>query len=273
LLSLIGLIIVVYGSFIEPRILTVTDVDIDLPIKTHLKIAVISDFEIGPYTPPSLIPRIVRRVNNLLPDIVLLPGDFIYTDSFDINTLAPLAKLNPALGTFAVLGNHESGRYRNAFSFQPIRRNDYREEITLYLESLGIHVIRNAKRIIELPDESLYIAGIEDLWSNEDRLDHALSGIPKESPTILLSHNPSIIEDSRINDIDLIVSGHTHGGQIRLPVFGSLAPLPTTIGREFDQGLFSISTKTTLAITRGIGETNTRVRLFAPPEILLLRTY
>ena len=107
---------------------------------------------------------------------------------------------------------------------------------------------------------------------NEDNIGAALDGIADDLPIILLSHNPSVINQNDSLQADLIVSGHTHGGQIRLPGIGPLGGVPTDIDQKYDQGTFAINNHTTLAITRGLGESSPRARLFAWPEILLLET-
>jgi uncharacterized protein len=272
LLGVCGFLLTVYGSFIEPHILTVTRGTIDLPLKTPLKIAILSDLEVGLYTPHSTIRRAIQQTNDLLPDVVLIAGDFMFEEFGDMEILKELKKLNTTMGVYAVFGNHDSGEYRNIFTSNRIQREDQRARLRELLEEAGVTVLQNEKVTLSLPGESLVIAGIQDVWTLQENIDTALAGIPSQTTTILLSHNPSIISDPQSHKAHLIVSGHTHGGQIRLPFIGALPPIPISIDQTYDQGLFTIDRDTILAITRGLGETNARARLFAWPEIMLLQT-
>ena len=261
--------IVVYGSFVEPQIITVTEHMIDLEISEPITIAVVSDFHVGPFKGKRFVQKVVRTINNSLPDLVLLVGDYIYTEDADLSDLNPLGTIRASLGTFGVLGNHDQGQYatilgKRYFSF------NRGEDIADTLESLGIHMLRNTHEIVPLNLGSITIAGIDDMWTADADMAGALRDIPEETPTILLSHNPNVAIDPMSSKADLIVSGHTHGGQVRLPYLGPLI-LPVGIPREFDQGIISIDESTVLAITRGVGETWGRIRLLAFPEVLILK--
>ena len=283
LFALICFGMLIYGSFIEPRIVVNTEYTVPFPTKERLKIVVLGDFHTGPYKGKWIVEEAVRRANLELPDLVLITGDFILGEETDLEMLSSLANLRTSLGTYAVLGNHDIGRLRASVGKYRIMKNRG-DEIESFLEKIGIPVLRNEHMIISLPDESIAIAGVEDLWTEEDDLAGALEGIEEGTSTILISHNPGIILDKNITSIDLLVSGHTHGGQIRLPFFGSLAPMPTDLGPKYDQGIFPIpslevlvdSTRhvisSSMIITRGLGESSARARLFAWPEVVVLTT-
>ncbi|OGJ55037.1 hypothetical protein A3D11_02290 [Candidatus Peribacteria bacterium RIFCSPHIGHO2_02_FULL_49_16] len=256
-LGLLGFLTVAYGSFIEPQIITITQHSITLPATNELRIVVLSDFHVGPYKDAAFVRRVVQRVNMLYPDLILLTGDFIYGKTSQTSDLLPLGDLRASLGIFAVTGNHDAGQSLS-FLRQPIKNEDRRAEIMDMFEGMDIPVLHNEHRIVTLPNGSLAIAGITDLWTGEADIERALNGIEPTTPTILLSHNPDVVLHEESHTADLIVSGHAHGGQIRLPF----------------QKMFSIDTKLTktlqLAITRGVGESLARARLFAWPEILVL---
>ncbi|PIQ76204.1 hypothetical protein COU78_01450 [Candidatus Peregrinibacteria bacterium CG10_big_fil_rev_8_21_14_0_10_49_24] len=259
---------VVYGSFVEPRMIRVTQYSVNLPVSEPLKIAVVSDLHVGPYKGIRFTEQLVRTINNTLPDIVLLVGDFLYADESDFSALAPLADIRASLGVFGVLGNHDQGEHATIFGtrYSTLNRG---EDIAAELERLGVHMLRNQHSISRGVD-TLAIAGIDDLWTGDADLDAAFDQLPENVTTILLSHNPDVIEDSRSARADLIVSGHTHGGQIRLPFLGPIRPMPIRISQKYDQGLFTTDPSTQLAITRGVGETWARARLLAWPEVLIL---
>lgn len=270
-IGFLGFLTVTYGSFIEPQRITITERDILLPLKQPLRIVVLSDFHVGPYKGRRFLERAVDKTNALFPDVILLAGDFLYDDSSPLSALSPLTRLRATLGTFAVLGNHDTGHILSLLH-TPERRDDRTIAITAVLEDMGISVLQNTSRTISLGAERLAIAGVMDLWAGTDSTQNALEGIPVRTTTILLSHNPDIALNPKSHQAHLIAAGHTHGGQIRLPWFGPLPRIPTRLGKKYDQGLFRIDDDTTLAITRGLGESFPRARLFAPPEILLLKS-
>lgn len=270
IISLCAFALIVYGSFIEPQLIVVTEKTISHPLASPLKIAVISDIHVGQYKGEAFVKRAVDRINTLLPDIVVLPGDFILHNSSNLGDLGPLRDIRTTMGAFAVLGNHDVGEYETLLG-ERYKGTDSGEKIDAALRDLGITVLRNESENLTIPGGKLAIAGIDDIWTDHADITSALQNIDPHAYTILLSHNPSVIDDPASLSAHLIISGHTHGGQIRIPGFGPISHLPTSLGQQYDQGLFEVDDDTTLAITRGIGESSARTRLFAMPEILLLR--
>jgi len=265
--------VVFYGSFIEPHIITVTKVSLPFGTIEPLKIAVISDLHVGPYKGAYFLRRVVSRINALRPDIVLIAGDLVLTEEVTaaaLDALEPLQNLHSLLGTYAILGNHDHSIYRMS-----IRRNpapDHSDAVEERLTSFGIHVLLNSSTTIQSGENIFTVAGIDDALSGQADIIATLDNIPHGMPTILLSHNPDVILDPASLFADIIIAGHTHAGQIRLPWIGALATLPTHLGPKFDQGTFLLGSGTYLAISRGIGESGPRARLFAPPEIMLIET-
>jgi predicted MPP superfamily phosphohydrolase len=102
-------------------------------------------------------------------------------------------------------------------------------------------------------------------------LSTTLKEVKDTHPLILLSHNPDVILRDEHKRAALIISGHTHGGQFRLPLIGAIAPIPNELGRRYDRGIFTLDNGVILAITQGMGETMARARIFCPPEILMLK--
>ena len=114
----------------------------------------------------------------------------------------------------------------------------------------------------------LVIAGMDDLWNRGSAL-LALKGTSQEDNVILLSHNPDVVMSLDPERADWVFSGHTHGGQIRLPFIGSVSELPTVLNRPYDRWLKEYGEQN-LFITQGIGESGPRARLFCPPEIVVV---
>lgn len=267
-----GVLLTFYAAFIEPQIITVTTASIPFPLEHPVKIAVISDLHVGPYKGAAFVTRLVNQINALMPDIVLLDGDFVLSSDVtpeDLQALAPLKNLHPISGTYAVLGNQDHGIFRSLLP-QNSPPPDRSTLIAEMLQSLGVTVLENGHATISLGTETLSIVGIDDPWAGKADIVSAFNNVLQHSPTILLAHNPDVVLDPLASRAQLIISGHTHGGQVRLPWIGALATLPIHIPQKFDEGIFTLQSGSTLAITRGVGESGPRVRLFAPPEVMLL---
>jgi len=260
-----------YVRFVEPFWITVTKTRVPFPVR-GLRIAVIGDFHVGPHKKDRFVRKATARTNRLKPDLILLVGDFLFDEHADLKHLEPLRGLRAKLGVFAVTGNHDSGHHhmpRGLHYESPLDRTD---DLEAYLTALGIRMLRNASVKVGHGEGAITLAGVDDLWMQSSDLRKTLKDVQKGEPCILLSHQPDVILDPASHRADLIVSGHTHGGQMRLPWWGSLSHMPQRLSKNFDRGIFSVGKGTTLAITHGIGETFVPLRLFTRPEILFLDT-
>jgi predicted MPP superfamily phosphohydrolase len=167
-----------------------------------------------------------------------------------------MGRVRTRLGTFATLGNHENW-YGG--------REYYREELKRH----GIELLHNEHRLLRAGRDRFAVAGIDDLRSGDPDLGAALAGIPPGTPTILLSHRPEVFPEAAARGVALTLSGHYHGGQVKISLPGgdlSLAHMRT----PYAEGLFRRG-DSRLYVSRGIGTTFTPVRLNAPPEVTLLR--
>lgn len=266
----LGSLLLYYARFVEPSWIAVTKRNVPFPI-ADIRVAVVGDFHVGPHKQHRFIERVAAKVNALKPDIVLLVGDFLFDHLADPEHLRPLRSLRAPLGVFAVVGNHDSG-HDHLPGLGVTRHPDRSADIVAVLEPLGIRFLRNASATLQYREHRFALAGIDDLWMDSCDVRKALAGVPAGAPTILLSHQPDIILDPASHRASLIVAGHTHGGQVRLPWYGSLSRIPQRLSKKFDRGIIAVGDGTTLAITHGIGETFLPLRFCARPEILLLRT-
>lgn len=255
---LVSWLVIFYGSFIEPRLLIVTQEQISLSEEAtqEIRVGVVADFHVGPYKRSSWVQYVVDELMAQKPDMILIPGDFIFNHEEQVAYLEPLSQLSAPLGVYAVTGNHDYS---------------YGSEVLVkaMIEDSGLTLLENEFVKVEVADTSLVIAGVSDIWFEGD-LNETLSGLHADEQVLLLSHNPDAILEEVTSVADFIVSGHTHGGQIRLPFIGPVPPLPTELGRTFDKGLFQYSEIQQLFITSGVGETGPRARLFNPPEINII---
>ena len=169
--------------------------------------------------------------------------------------IAPLAALRAPHGVFAVMGNH-----------------DHWESAPLLREALAANGIAewwNAGRWIERGGERTWFCGVDDMWEGRPDLDRALLGVGAEDCAVLLAHNPDFAERFRDPRVRLMLSGHTHGGQVRLPGIGALI-IPSIYGRKYEMGLVK-GPVCPVYVTRGVGVIFPPVRFRCPPEVALIR--
>jgi uncharacterized protein len=221
-------------------------------------ICVLTDFHHGPFVSLRFIQEAVRRANSLRPEAFALVGDFAQKgpDTFEQlpQCLEALSKLRAPLGPFAVPGNHD----------KQLEGADYRECI----ESTPLTDLTNRSICLTANRQKLWLAGVDDLWWGLPDIEAALDDIPKDSAVVLLSHNPDLAELLPDQRVGLILSGHTHGGQIYQPGFGATW-LPSMYGQKYCAGLVH-GPASQVFVSRGLGESGIPLRLNCPPEINLL---
>ncbi|MBI2475471.1 metallophosphoesterase [Candidatus Uhrbacteria bacterium] len=257
-LFILSWITIFYGSFIEPRLLIIKQTSVNLieaPTQT-IRAVVFSDIHAGPFKKSDWVSKVVKRVQEIQPDIIFILGDFVVKSATDIQYLSPLAELRAPYGVYAVTGNHEY--YANASN-----------EVIAALESFGIEVIENETLNLEIENKTLRIAGVSDIWFEGD-IGKTMQSVVEEDTTIMLAHNPDVVFSDTTRLADLVLAAHTHGGQISLPFIGPVPAVPTRLGRAFDKGWFEYNGQP-FFITSGVGETGTRARLFNIPEIVEMK--
>jgi uncharacterized protein len=236
--------------------LVVEDMTIPLPNLPEalegFTIAQMSDIHLWPYTTIEFVREAVAITNSLSPDLIVLTGDYVWRDLEAIHALTPiLAGLNARYGVFAILGNHDL--WTDA------------AVIEAAFARTGPPLLVNEGVSLPVGPATLYLAGVDDGWSGEPDLDAALDGAPAGAPVILLLHEPDLADATALDGrVSLQLSGHSHGGQVRLPNKGALI-LPY-LGRKYDFGLYQINDMW-LYTNRGIGATSIPIRVNCPPEI------
>lgn len=228
----------------------------DLPAAFDgLTMAFLTDFHAGPLTPPGFWERVIEGTNRLNPDVVLLGGDYVTRDTVPIDSLvSALALLRAPLGIYGVLGNHDY--YHDA------------DAVRAALQRAGVTDVTNTGRWLTRADSRIRIAGVGDLWEDSQDLRAALDGTRGNEVAILLAHNPDYAV--RVNDprVRLMLSGHTHGGQICLPRVGAVVT-NSKYGNRFASGLIPFESFQ-LYVSRGLGTVVVPVRYQCPPEIVLI---
>lgn len=220
-----------------------------------LKIVHLTDIHHSLFTPIEDVERVVHLANSLVPDLVALTGDYVtFSPSYIWPVARALGKLRAKLGVFAVLGNHD-------FQVGPA-------EISRALRAQRIRVLRNSHYGVRRWGATLWLAGVDDLWWGSDDLTAALDAIPSRDPKILLCHNPLGIWRASRYAVDFMLSGHTHGGQVRLPGLRSL--YRSKLGERFVEGWNRLD-GTQIYVNRGIGKVVVPIRVACPAEIACLQ--
>jgi predicted MPP superfamily phosphohydrolase len=217
-----------------------------------LKLVHLTDIHHSKFVSFNDVFRMVELSNRQDPDVVLLTGDYItWSKKFIAPVAEALRGLKSRLGVYAVLGNHD------------IRVDA--EQLTQALEKVQIRVLRNASARIDLKGDSLWIGGVDEYMYGQSDIPKAMKHVPRSQPRILLAHNPEIMVEAVGHQVDFVLSGHTHGGQIKIPYMRSLNVV-TQPGRKILEG-FVRSGKTQMYISRGLGKVVVPVRILCPPEI------
>lgn len=239
-----------YGRFVETRRVRFEERTAAVPgLPRHLEgytIGVLSDLHVGPTTPAAWVRRVVEQLAERRPDLVVAVGDFIggHDHVAEANWC-----LEPVQGALGVLGNWDyyDGRIRKALT-----------NVRL-LENRGVLVA-----------DGLWVGGVDEPALGKPDVDLALSGAPPGAVRILLCHEPDYA-DALVRPehrVALMISGHSHGGQVRLPVVGPLILPPG--GRKYHTGFYQAS-HCRVYTSRGVGTAHLPIRLFCPPEVTLLR--
>lgn len=211
-----------YAYRVEPTYLEVNHYELpvrDLPAPFHgLKVAHLTDFHFGKQIPPGYIEGALERAIAEKPDVIALTGDFIDRGPRHVHTAAKLFRhLKAPLGVYAVLGNHDF----SVHNARGVRRHpELHRAVADALGAEGVKVLRNESVHFDRAGGGLILAGIDDLWSRESDPVAALAGRCPETPRVVLAHNPQSVEQFGDQRFDLVLSGHTHGGQVDWPGLG-----------------------------------------------------
>jgi predicted MPP superfamily phosphohydrolase len=246
-------------SLIEPHRIRLAQYRLDVPALPGafdgLRIAHLTDVHHGPYVALDHVEKAVELANAQRPDLVVLTGDYCHRSwRFIEPSHQVLGGLSAPLGRFGVLGNHDhwasASRSHRAMA------------------AAGTAELTNTNHCLEHKGDRLWLCGVGDLWADQQVLPQALKGVPQDGCAVLLSHNPDYNE--HINDprVRLVLAGHTHGGQVNLPLIG--APiLPSSYGNRYRAGIIHAGGRLVF-VSPGIGVISPPVRFNCPPEVSLL---
>ena len=228
-----------------------------LPVGLHgLRLVHLSDFHYGPLTDSKHLERAVKAANDLRPDVIVLTGDYISQDRIYAAPCAELVgRLRARFGVYAVLGNHD--HWTDAALIADL------------FQAEGIKVLVNEGLRLDLKGESFWLAGVDDTMVGLEDLPLALAGSSDDEMKLLLAHNPIILRRAARAGVDLVLSGHTHGGQV------TLRPEKNRSGRPRRRLLRGLGRRgnTQIYVTRGLGTVVLPIRYGCPPEVSVLELH
>jgi predicted MPP superfamily phosphohydrolase len=249
-----------YATLIAPQNYEITETDVfltNLPERFEgFRITQLTDIHHSRIVDLAEVQRVVTLANETKPDLIVLTGDYTTSYRRYIEPCAEvLAGLKAPEGVWAVLGNHD--HYTDP------------ELTTRALLRNRIPVMNNLNTVLRRGADAIQLAGIDDWSWNGTDWKRAFYGVNESLPLVLLSHQPSVLDLDVSKKAALIISGHTHGGQIKLPFIGAPARF-ATIDLKYANGLFQRD-QTQLYVSRGTGVIGLPVRLGVRPEIAVLR--
>lgn len=258
---LTGAGVALYARRVHPFAPRLEEIEIPLPPGAErldgVRIVFVTDTHIGPAFPAEALKPTIALVQAAKPDLVLFGGDYISESSrFLVPALIQLGRMaeTARYGAYAVLGNHDAAnvttRVEEAFAGSTIQ------------------LLRNEAVRVDLRDAYLWIAGVDEGLLGDPNVERTFASIPAEALTIALWHEPDYAEAVAPYRPLVLLAGHTHGGQVRLPIIGPLA-LPLA-GRRYPSGRFTVN-EMPLYVSRGVGVYRPPVRLNCPPEVTLVR--
>ena len=262
----VAALLALWAFVVEPDRLVVREVALGLPRwpadAGELRLVVVSDLHTGsPHVDAAKLDRLVEESNRLRPDAVLLLGDFVISGVAGGEFVGPevtaerLKRLQSSHGTFAVLGNHdwwEGG-----------------ERVRGALEGAGVRVLENDAVSFEHAGRQVWLVGLADLWTRKPDVSGSIAKVADDAaPVFVLTHNPDIFKEIPARAA-LTLAGHTHGGQVNLPVLGRLV-VPSDYGQRYAAGHI-VEGARHLYVTTGVGTSILPVRFRVAPEIVLLR--
>ncbi|OGH84603.1 MAG: hypothetical protein A2261_03180 [Candidatus Magasanikbacteria bacterium RIFOXYA2_FULL_44_8] len=274
IILLFGAVVIFDAHFIEPWTIRTTPVAIDMKnLTAPIKIAFVSDIQVGNHKKSEWVEKIVERIKQEKPDLVLLGGDQIDNEgTFEDESvyLEPLKKLVGEYPIYAVMGNHEYGignRVRDNSRYWSGDRSQL--EIDRF-KQLNIPILHNDLICPEIQKQKICLYGVDDPWGS--KIDYTnLKNWNQTTPLVLLTHNPDAVMTwpDNITKPNLTLAGHTHGGQIYLPIIGPLGSAGIDLPKKYYRGLNDYH-DIPIYTSVGIGESGGQLRFWTLPEIAII---
>jgi predicted MPP superfamily phosphohydrolase len=254
-----GLAVCAYGVLVRRRWVRVVEREMHVPGLDHrfdgFRIAHLSDLHIGALTPRSWGLAWARLANETSPDLAVVTGDMVTSGTaFHEDIAEVVAALRAEQGVYVSMGNHD-------YFGEP-------EPLVRALRDRGVGVLRNEGVVLERDGARLWLAGIDDTWTHRDDVKRALAGRPMGAIAVLLAHDPAHFDRAADAGADVVLSGHTHGGQIAMPFVADAVNLAVVYPRY--RVRFYRRGRSVLYVHPGLGTTGPPMRLGVAPEVTVL---
>lgn len=248
-----------YASLWEPHQLDITRLTLAIPSLPSafdgLKLVHFSDLHLGFQAGAKDAMRVVQAIQGEKPDLICFTGDMVDKDAEEMRAaIAPFTELTAPLGMYSILGNHD---YKDV------------EKLVRLEEQAGFQVLRNSAIKLRRGGSVIAVVGLEDGLRGHPDPASAIQGLPEGIFKLLLMHEPDYADTASTHSFQLQLSGHSHGGQVRLPWVGEVLTPPGA--RRYVQGLYHIGSHSMpLYVNRGIGTTQLPIRFLCKPELTVL---
>lgn len=256
---LIVIAMLIYTTWIEPNWLIIKRFEMNSEEKEKIRIVQFTDTQLGDFYSIEQFEKVVQKINESKADIILFTGDLLdraydYDQKEEVSKL--LKKMKAPLGKFAIWGNHDYGG--GAYKCY--------EEL---LNSGEFQLLTNEIRSIEINGRKISLIGSDDGLYGQDESKSLISKLDENNYNILLIHEPDLMDEYLGGNIDLAVAGHSHGGQVALPIIGAIVKVP--LGKKYTKGFYNFENdrKSKLFVSSGIGSTKLPFRLCNRPEIII----
>ena len=255
-----------YGFGIEPDLVRIREEELIVPglapVFQGLRVIQLTDIHYQKGNDQSLMEKVVETVQRANADLILHTGDYLARDTHSLPELTPyFQEMSKGTESFAILGNHD-------------RWHGSEKLFQQFFRETGIELLINQSRVVQKGGESLSIVGLDSAWGGFPDIEKAYKGVRQEQAAITLMHEPDYFDEIRKHRQSICqLSGHTHGGQCRVPLV-KYAPVTVKYGKKYIDGHFSHGENQRVFVSAGLGTTGLRVRFGCPPEVVVhtLRT-
>lgn len=254
-----------YGLFLEKHSYELNDVEFPIrnlhPSLDGFSISLISDIHSSVFMTKKDMDRYVDLVNEIGSDMIVVPGDFVNSNLEEVYPFAEaFGNLRSPYGVFGVMGNHDYYNSNPAL-------------VAKEVDACGVKLLRNDRIVVERAGGTFQLLGIDDVsrpQQAEAAMDASIGQGTMNIPRILLCHRPYFLPQAAARNIDLVLSGHTHGGQIVLAQFGDVVIAPASLASRYVWGRYNYG-RSQMYVSRGVGTVGLPIRINCPPEITKIR--
>jgi predicted MPP superfamily phosphohydrolase len=257
LLAALGLCVLVllYSVAIEPNTVTLKTVELRVAGFREVPVRIVQISDVHLRSVGWRERRVTQLVQGTSPDLIALTGDLVSSPDGVADACRWAGALVSVAPVYAVPGNYA----------YHVGGDDYLSR----LGAAGIVVLRNRAVHLTVRKSAFWLLGVDDPSTTRSRLEDAVADVTDAAPRVLLAHFPTIVEQAAYYGIELVLAGHTHGGQVRIPTLGAVLPFRSPLLEKYQKGLYQVN-GTRMYVSSGIGTTGLPVRFLCPPEVVLL---